>query len=104
MVLYLLRSNLNKNLLINQNGTLKVYHDYNIVKADAQIFEAKILCLDYNYLLEFRIQQVIQECKKQNTPISVHNIVLQSLFSTGGTLTGKEKEIQKYIQNGIFHD
>ena len=102
MVLYLLRSILNKELLNNSNGTLRVYNDIQIARADADIFEAHLLSLDYQYILEHRIQEVIKQCIANKVEINVNNVVIQSVFSPGGTLVGKEKQIKEYIEKGTF--
>ncbi len=99
MVLYLLRNNLNKELLNNSNGTLKVYNDIQIAQADASIYDAHVICLDYNFILEHRIQMLIKHCVANNIAVNVNNVVLQSLFVPGGTLTGFDRQIEKYIKN-----
>lgn len=81
MVLYLLRSNINNELLNNSNGTLKVYNDIQLAQADADIFLAKVLTLDYEYILEHRIQEVIKQCIEKKIAVNINSILIQSVFS-----------------------
>ncbi len=98
MLLYLLRNNTNKELIQNSNGTLKVYNDIQLAQADADIYLAHVITLDYNILLEYRIQQVVKDCIAKKITLNVSNAVIQSVFSPGGTLIGKEKQVRDYIE------
>jgi hypothetical protein len=45
-----------------------------------------------------RIRQVFEQLKAQKTRPTVNSIVVQSLFSPGGTLTGHEQRIKQFLK------
>ena len=48
--------------------------------------------------MKARVLKIVRELVKNNEDITVDNIVIQSLFSSGGTLAGNEKEIAEILE------
>ena len=44
-----------------------------------------------------RIEQMYEECKRKWVEPTVKNIIIYSLFSTGGTLGVYEEEVQEFL-------
>lgn len=97
MQLFILKSKIENQPLTNVNGTLRVYDNYNTALRDAEIFVADILFFDVDFIIQNRILNVYKSCIEKGIKITKNNIAIQSLFSVGGTLIGKEKEIECFL-------